>query len=101
ISYQRNDLRRALTHMEEALAHTAAESGGTDTPYAFSCHVEMLRVKTALGDTGGSATLLTQLAAAARGATAPFLEPVVAALRVRRPGAAAADVAAWLTAYEA
>jgi LuxR family maltose regulon positive regulatory protein len=61
----------------------------------------MLRVKTALGDTAGSAALLTQLAAAARGATAPFLEPVVAALRVRRPGAAAADVAAWLTAFEA
>jgi LuxR family maltose regulon positive regulatory protein len=61
----------------------------------------MLRVKTALFDTRGSAALLTQLVTAARGAAAPFLEPVVAALRVRRPGVAAADVAAWLMAFEA
>jgi ATP/maltotriose-dependent transcriptional regulator MalT len=101
ISYQRNDLPGALKQIDEALERTTAESGGTDTPYAFSCYFEMLRVMTALGDTGGPDALLTQLATAARGAAAPFLEPVVAALRVRRPGVAAADVAAWLTTFEA
>src|SRR5260370_37750772 len=61
----------------------------------------MRRVMTARGETSVPAALLTQLGTAARGAAAPFLEPVVAALRVRRPGVAAADVAAWLMAFEA
>jgi LuxR family maltose regulon positive regulatory protein len=94
LSYQRNDLPGALEQIDEALERTTAENGGTDTPYAFSCYFEMLRVMTALGDTAGPAALLTKLAAAACGAAAPFLEPVVAVLRVRRPGAAAAEIAA-------
>jgi LuxR family maltose regulon positive regulatory protein len=101
LSYQRNDLHGALEQIDEALERTTAEGGGTDTPYAFSCYYEMLRVMTALGDTSGPAALLTKLATAARGAAALFMEPIVAALRVRRPGAAAAEIAAWLMAFEA
>jgi LuxR family maltose regulon positive regulatory protein len=60
----------------------------------------MLRVQTALGDTAGAEALFEELAAGACGAAAPLFEPAVAALRVQRVGAPAAEVAAWLETFE-
>ena len=101
LSYQRNDLPGALKQIEEAVERTPAEASGPATPSAFGWYYEMLRVKTALGDADASAALLKQLARAAHGAAASYLEAVVAVLKVRRPGVAAAEVAAWLVAFEA
>src|SRR5262249_30255931 len=100
LSYQRNHLPGALKQIDEAIERTIAEASGPASPSAFGCQFEMLRVKSAMGDTNGSGAMLAPPATAARGAAAPFLEPIVAALRVRRPGAPAADVAAWLLAFE-
>src|SRR5207249_4262743 len=78
-----------------------SELAGPDPRCACVCYFEMLRIESALGDTAGADAHFEHLATAARGTTARFFEPVVAALRVRRSEAPAEEVGAWLAAFEA
>jgi len=101
ICYQRNDLAGAMAYLEAALRSTRSELAGLDTPYACVCYIELYRLQTARGETAAAGETLEQLAAAIRPQTARFFEPLVALLRVRQPGTRAAEVDAWLAAFEA
>jgi LuxR family maltose regulon positive regulatory protein len=101
LCHERNDLPGALAHLEEALERTRSRPVGIELLHGFVALVEMLRVLAALGETAAAGAVFEQLEAAARGPAARIFEPVVAALRVRRPETPAAEVRAWLEAFEA
>jgi LuxR family transcriptional regulator, maltose regulon positive regulatory protein len=101
LCYQRNDLAGATAYLEAALRSIRCEFTGSDTPHAVVCYIELHRLQTARGETAAASETLAQLAAAIRPHTARFFEPLVALLRVRQPGTTAAEVDAWLAAFEA
>src|SRR5690349_862321 len=93
---EQNDLPGALAHLEEALERTRARFVSGDPRHAFMCLFEMLRMRTTLGEAAAADTLFERLTAACRGPAARYFEPVVAALRVRRPETPVEEVGAWL-----
>jgi LuxR family maltose regulon positive regulatory protein len=101
LCYERDDLPGARAHLEEALKRTESRLARIDPGWAVVCLFEMLRLQSALGETADDDALFERLAATARGPAARFFEPVVAALRARRPETPAEETGAWLEAFEA
>jgi LuxR family maltose regulon positive regulatory protein len=101
LSYQRNDLRAAAVYLADGLERSDSAFADTDAARGGPCIFEMLRLKTALGDTAGADVLFERLSDRARATSVRCLDPVLAVLCVRRKDAPAAMTASWLSAFEA